>query len=63
MATSAPADPPTAGRFGTAAPSSPASPRLRLAGSGGGFGSRPRSTIGVAFGGATRWRQRPPRPP
>eukprot|EP00969_Alexandrium_andersonii_P022322 976924-Alexandrium_andersonii.AAC.1 len=60
MATSASADPPTAGRFGTAAPSSPVSPRLRLAGSGGGFGSGPRSVTDLAFGGGARWRQRPP---
>eukprot|EP00969_Alexandrium_andersonii_P186829 8255086-Alexandrium_andersonii.AAC.1 len=63
MATSASADPPTAGRFGTAASSPPASARLRLAGSGGGFGRGPSSTTGVAFGGATRWCQRPPWPP
>eukprot|EP00969_Alexandrium_andersonii_P004385 189063-Alexandrium_andersonii.AAC.1 len=60
MATSASADPPTAGRLGVAASSALGSTRLRLTGSGGGFGNGPSSVTIVAWGGLGPRRPGPP---
>eukprot|EP00969_Alexandrium_andersonii_P121887 5388806-Alexandrium_andersonii.AAC.1 len=60
MATSALADPPTAGRLGWTVSSAPGSECLRLAGSGGGFGKGPSSVTIVAWGGLGPRRPGPP---